>query len=93
MTDNLAQMQVASQVEELVRTHVDSPTSIPLDAELIYDLAMDSLELVELSLTLEKQFGIKLPIADIRSCVTLEEVIQLVSRIIQEKHPEKVEHE
>lgn len=93
MTNNLTQVQLASQVEELVRKHIDSPTPIPLDAELMYDLAMDSLELVELGLKLEKQFGAKFSTADIRRCVTLNDVIQLTSHTIQKQNLGKVEPE
>ena len=92
MVNGFTQAQLASQIEELVRAHVGSPTPIPLDADLINDLGMDSLELVELGLKLEKQFGVKFSIADIRRCVTLDDVIQLASHVIQDQSLGKAEH-
>jgi acyl carrier protein len=80
MLDGFTQTDLASRVEEIVRQHVDSETELPLEADLLNDLAIDSLELVELGIKLEKTLGIKLSIADLRRCVTLEEVIQLVQQ-------------
>jgi acyl carrier protein len=85
MIQELTSTQIATQVEELVRTHVGSEDLLSPDVDLIYDLAMDSLELVELGLLLEKQFAIKLAIADIRRCTTLDDVIQLVTRNVEGK--------
>jgi acyl carrier protein len=80
----------ASQIEEIVRAHVGSTTPIPLDASLADDLDIDSLELVELSLRLEKQFGVEFPSEDIRACNTLDDVIQVVSRTTKKYNLEKV---
>ena len=80
MLDGFTQTDLALRVEEIVRQHVDSETELPLKADLLNDLAIDSLELVELGIKLEKTLGIKLSIADLRRCVTLEEVIQLVQQ-------------
>ena len=91
MINNVTQEQLTSQIDELVRAHVGSSTPSPLDADLINDLGMDSLELVELGLKLEKQFGVKFSIADIRRCVTLEDVIQLASSLLQEQSLENAE--
>ncbi len=91
MVNDFTRAQLVTQIEELVREHVGSPTPIPLDADLINDLGMDSLELVELSLKLEKQLGVKFSIADIRRCVTLDDVIQLASQVIQDQSQGKAE--
>jgi acyl carrier protein len=85
MTNELTSTQIATQVEELVRVHVESEDLLSPDVDLIYDLAMDSLELVELGLLLEKQFEIKLAIADIRRCTTLGDIIQLVTHNVEGK--------
>jgi acyl carrier protein len=91
MVNDFTQAQLTTQIEELVREHVGSSTPIPLDADLINDLGMDSLELVELSLKLEKQLGVKFSIADIRRCATLDDVIQLASQVIQDQSQGKAE--
>jgi acyl carrier protein len=81
----------ASLIEEVVRTHVGSATPISLEASLADDLDIDSLELVELSLSLEKQFGVEFPSEDIRACNTLGDIIQVVSRTTQKHSQEKVQ--
>jgi acyl carrier protein len=82
--------QQASQIEEIVRAHVGSATPIPLEASLADDLGIDSLELVELSLSLEKLFGVEFPSEDIRASNTLDDIIQVVFRTTQKYSQEKV---
>ena len=82
---------IAFKVEELVRTHIGSNDTIPLDADLINDLAMDSLEMVELGIILEKQFGVKLSTAAIRRCITLEDIVELVSTTREKQAQETLE--
>ena len=48
--------------------------------------AQDSIELVELGIKIEKHFAMKLPMSDLRRCITVEEIIQLVQQIKEEEH-------
>ena len=85
MAKELAQQEVETRVEELVRQHVDSDVPVPLESDLLNDLAIDSLELVELGIKIEKHFAMKLPMSDLRRCITVEEIIQLVQQIKEEE--------
>ena len=71
-----------------MRQHVESDEPLALEADLLNDLAIDSLELVELGIKIEKAFGVKLPITELRRCVTVEEMIQLVLQTVQERELE-----
>lgn len=75
---------IASRVEEIIRKQTACDFELTADTDLLNDLAIDSLELVEMGLTLEKQFGKKLPIGELRRCITIGELVQLVESVIQE---------
>jgi acyl carrier protein len=79
------EMIVTKHVYAVLREYLGNSTLLLPDSDLLHDLGMDSLEQVELGLKLEKDFGIKIPVADLRGCVTIEEVIQLVERIASQK--------
>jgi acyl carrier protein len=81
MSKNLLQQEVETHIEELVRLHIDSNEPIPLEADLLNDLAIDSIEMVDLGIKIEKHFVMKLPMSDLRRCCTVEEIIQLVQQI------------
>ncbi len=74
---------IALRVEEIVSKHLDVENLAP-DVDLASDFGIDSLELVELSLAIEKSLGAKLPVADVRRCVTLADLIHLTQRLVQE---------
>jgi len=80
MPSNFAQGSIASRIEEIFHQQVGDDTELSPETDLLNDLGMDSLELVELGLKMERVFETKIPLTDLRSCVTIEEVIQLVQR-------------
>jgi len=65
---------VARTVADLIGTDF----SLLPETSLHDELAMDSLEIVDLGVALEKEFGIGLPDAQVRCCTTLEDVTKLV---------------
>jgi len=79
------EINVTEHVSEILQEYLGPDVPFSLESDLLHDLRMDSLEQVELGLKLEKDFSIKIPIADLRSCVTVEEVIRFVERILSEK--------
>lgn len=85
MSTNFTQESIASCVEELLYQQVGDDTELLPETDLLNDLGIDSLELVELGLKMERAFGTKLPIADLRTCVTIEEITQLVLQLVQRK--------
>ena len=76
------EINVAERVCEILQEHLGPSVTFSPESELLNDLGMDSLELVELGLKLEKAFGIKIPAADLRICVTVEEVLQFIQGIV-----------
>ena len=90
MTTGSLPQQLSLRVEEIIRKHVESDKPLDLATSLQNDLDIDSLELVELSVKMEKTFGISIPFADLRPCDTVGEVIQVVERIMSKRLVEGV---
>ncbi len=84
MANNDSQAMVSTRVEQLIRQHTGEEQALTPETDLLDDLAIDSLELVELGLALEKAFGTKLPMAEVRRCTTVGELTQLVEQAIAE---------
>ena len=85
MAQIVTQEIVASRVENIIRKQVGSDTSLFPETHLQDDLGMDSLELVELGVALENEFGVSIADADVRRCGTLSDVIHLVLRAESEE--------
>lgn len=85
MAQVFTQEIVSSRVEKIIRRQVGSDTPLSAETHLQDDLGMDSLELVELGVTLENEFSVFVPDADVRRCATLSDVIQLVLRAESEE--------
>ena len=81
MTNNSLQDTIASHVEQIIQQQIGSTEELSAETDLLNDLAIDSLELVEIGLRIEKQFGQKLPIADLRGCVTVGELVELTRKL------------
>jgi acyl carrier protein len=79
------EIKVTERVSEILQEFLGPDVQFSPESDLLHDLGMDSLEQVELDLKLEKDFSIKVPIADLRNCVTVEEVIQLVACTLSQK--------
>jgi acyl carrier protein len=83
-------MKVTERVYEILQQHLGNDVVLSPESDLLNDLGMDSLEQVELGLKLEKDFGRKIPVTELRSCVTVGEVIQLVQRITYQEAAQSV---
>ena len=81
MMNNSLQDTLASHVEQIIQQQIGSNEELSAETDLLNDLAIDSLELVEVGLRIEKQFGQKLPIADLRGCVTVGELVELTRQV------------
>jgi acyl carrier protein len=57
-----------------------SADEVTEDARLIEDLAVDSLDAVELSLTLEEQFSLSVEDYEIEQLQTVSDVIELIQK-------------
>ena len=72
---------VSARVEGIIHAQIGGENALSPGTHLQDDLGMDSLELVELGIALENAFAIKLPDAEIRRCVTLGDLVQLVCSV------------
>ncbi len=61
-----------------------SDTAITEDASFIDDLGADSLDLVELIMALEEEFGIEIPDADAEKVVTVGDVVNYIKENVKE---------
>lgn len=84
MAKNETQEAIASRVEQIIRQQTGCDEALTSETDLLNDLGIDSLELVELGLVVEKAFGTKLPRAEVRRCVTVGELTQLVEQVLTE---------
>lgn len=92
MTDNSLQQTAAVCVEEIIREQIADDAVLTPETDLLMELAIDSLELVEMSRKIGKKLGLakKLPIADLRNCTTVGELVQLVQDATLEAQVENV---
>lgn len=74
----------SQEVLEGIRTHLEGRgidgSKVQLDAQLGDDLDLDSLDTVELTLGLEKRFGIEIPDDDLVDVATVGDVVDLIIR-------------
>ena len=77
-TQYSTQEQVFATIKEVILAHIGTDTVLHPETRLEDDLAVDSLELVELGVKLEKLFDIKVGNQQVRSCKTLQDLTGLV---------------
>ncbi|WP_435953346.1 acyl carrier protein [Dryocola sp. BD626] len=78
MNESVIDETVASLVANLIyQVNGVLPTNIKLEDSLITDLAMDSVELIDLLMRLE-EIGVTIPESDISSSLTVADIIQRV---------------
>ncbi len=90
MIQEFTQENVVARVEKIIRTQVGSDTVLSPETHLQDDLGMDSLELVELGIALENEFGMELPDANVRRCATLGDIAQLIQHAESEQKVKSV---
>lgn len=83
MANGSVQETIPALVDEVLHAHVGTDVEFNSETDLLNELAIDSLELVELGVKIGKQLGKKLPAAELRQCTTVEELAQLVQRIAE----------
>ena len=61
------------------------PEEVTLEASFVEDLGADSLDLVELTLTLEEEFGVEIPDEDAEKLLTVKDVVIYVEAKVEGK--------
>jgi acyl carrier protein len=74
------------RVKQILTNRLGIPAGdITLDAKLIEDLGMDSLDAVELAIATERQFGIGMSDEQISKLQTVADIIALVQQLADEQ--------
>ena len=72
-------MTTLEKVKSLVADHLCIPAdSIADDADIVRDLNADSIDLVEMVMTLEEEFGISVPDEKLSAIKTISDIVKLV---------------
>lgn len=72
-------MSIQDKVVKVIADKLGVETSeVVLDASLVDDLGADSLDLVELVMTMEEEFDIEIPDEDAEKLVTVKDAIEYI---------------
>ncbi|GCE09921.1 acyl carrier protein [Dictyobacter aurantiacus] len=85
MTHNSREQDIYPRVATIIRHQVDEDDEITLDTDLLTDLGIESLSFIEIGLAMEKAFGQQFPIADLKRCTTVGDLVQLVIKKVPEE--------
>ena len=71
--------EIFDRVKEIIIDQLGvAETSITNDSSFIDDLGADSLDIVELVMALEEEFGLEIPDSDAEKIVTIGDVIEYI---------------
>ena len=74
-------MDRSVKVKELIAKQLNKPVeSVTEDKEILKDLGADSLDIVELLMAFEEEFGVSIPEEDAMNIKTVADVITLVNK-------------
>lgn len=72
-------------IKQILTTRLGMPVeSITLEARLVDDLGMDSLDAVELAIAAERQFHVSISDEQVAKLVTVRDIMTLVQRLREE---------
>lgn len=77
--------QLSSEIVELVAEHLGFTNAINLDARLDADLYADSLDIMDLIMFIESNYGIELPDHDSGEMQTVRDIVNQVYIAINQK--------
>ena len=58
-----------------------SPDKITMESDVVKDLGADSLDVVELLITLEDDYGISIPEDDIVNVKTVKDIVEMIEKL------------
>ena len=75
-------MPTQQEIYDAVKQHLEGrgidPEKVGMDADLLRDLDLDSLDTMELTLGMEERFGIEIPDADLENLATIKDAVVLI---------------
>jgi len=73
--------EVLAKVKEMIASHLGkSEEEITPDSSFIEDLGADSLDLVELIMSMEDEFGLEISDEDAENIITVQDAINFIQR-------------
>ena len=69
------QSKVIDRVYEAIRTIIDNRHDISMTSDLIDDLNADSLDIVEITMNIEEEFGIDIPDEQMEAMRTVGDIV------------------
>ena len=79
-------LDVEARVKQILTKRVGIPPEhIELDAKLVTDLGLDSVDLVELAIAAEREFRIEISDEQMKGLLTVVDVVDLMKRLIDEQ--------
>lgn len=82
----MEKLDVESRIRRLLTTRVGiAPEEVKLPARLIDDLGFDSLDAVELTIAMEREFNVAINEEQIKELLTVADIVDLVSRLADEQ--------
>ena len=74
-------MNLFEEIQEIICEQLKAkPEEVKLETSLIEDLAVDSLDTIELVMALEEKFSIEIPDEDAEGMNTVDDVIRYVAK-------------
>ncbi len=58
-----------------------SPDKITMESDVVKDLGADSLDVVELLISLEDDYGVSIPEDDIANVKTVKDIVEMIEKI------------
>ncbi len=75
----MAEQSVEERVRKIIVEQMDvNPDQVTLDAKFIEDLGADSLDVVELVMALEEEFGSEIPDEEAEKLVSVGDVVKYI---------------
>ena len=76
--------EVLAKVKEMIASHLGKPEEeITPDSSFIEDLGADSLDLVELIMSMEDEFGLEISDEDAENIITVQDAINFIQSSVQ----------
>lgn len=79
-------MSVFERLKEIIVDRLNvKPSAVTEDASFLEDLGADSLDVIELIMAIEDNFGIEIPDEDIEKVVTVGDAVRYIKKKIGEE--------
>jgi acyl carrier protein len=82
MTDTLTDKEISKLQEILIHQLQVTREQITSEARLMADLGADSLDMVEIAMKSEEEFGLTMPDEEAEKVVTVEDLYEVVGRLL-----------